>query len=82
MVLWSHFITDGGSGLAMATDAAMPLREEGRSSLSTHHSNIESQTDLHKKDCHGSRQGGAGGDTYQGTGKVEGAVPGVTSHVH
>lgn len=65
----------------MASDAAMPLRAEERASLSTHHSDTEAQTDLHREDCHGSRQGGAGMDTNQGTGKEEGGVP-VTNHVH
>ena len=59
----------------------MPLREDGRvgrASLGTHHSNTDVQTDLHREDCHSSRQEGAGGDTDQGTAKEEGSVPGVT----
>lgn len=69
-----------GCGLAMASDAVMPLSDEGKDI--PHHGNTEAQTDLHREDCHGSRRGGAGGDADQGTAKEEGAVPGVTSHVH
>lgn len=61
----------GGKG---RTDGWTDRWTEGHSRVFTN--NTEAQTDLHREDCHGSRQGGTGGDTDQGTAKEEVAVPG------